>query len=592
MKKTSLTTWLLLLVIASATLLIEGAILQSLQLQNKTINNLTKQLTQSPVAFCLASPLTGEKVALRSVNLPLYAEAKRLTFDGGNWVRYRLSAENIEVAKFYAHVLTNQCWQPISLSQSKLIFSKNQNQLYIALDKNPLSSKLTVTYLYQPAQTIKVLGLKLAQDTTTPPPSDSSTTPPPSDSGTPPPPPSDQTQLTPPTGDQNTQPQPPMPTQPYQPPTSGQPGSTCRVNGVEMPGSCEKYNQGPIGSEGQQMMSQQGPSEEEIQKMDEQRFRDMKRGLSQFTKGVKSMKKSITRVKTAINKCGVNLPEELTSAMANVDNLIGKIESAKTADELDEMVGDIEDIGAVMQDWGPRMGDLHRLCQMIKQAGKDQKQLERSLKRAEARDKANKKLDLTEILANFKNDISNLGQVLAEVKELAKTDAESALEKLEDDFYGQMDNVRNNERAIDMVFNITQGIRDVNREIKNIEKQINNLKRKKIDISEAQELLAQLKSQVQELQVLIKGSFDPDDLIDQVEAAFDIREQLQDLMQQLGASPQMMPQIQGSKGYNVQINLPEAFKKQGPDEEENLQPTNPVPTTPVPTNPRGGNEPG
>ena len=571
MKKTSLTTWLMLLFIAFATLLIEGAILQSLQLQNKTIYQLTKQLAQSPTVFCIANSLSGEKVALRSIDLPLYDGAKRLTFDGGNWVRYRLSADNIEVAKFYAHVLTNQCWQPISLSQSKLIFSKNQNQLYIALDKNPLSNKLTVTYLYQPAQTVKVLGLKLAQDTTT--------TPPPSGSGATLPPPSDQTQPLPPTGDQNTQPQPPMPTQPYQPPTSGQPGSTCRVNGVEMPGSCEKYNQGPTG--------RPGPSEEEIKKMDERRFQDMKRGLSQFTKGVKSMKKSITRVKTAVNKCGVNLPEELTSAMANVDNLIGRIESAKTADELDEIVGDIEDIGAVMQDWGPRMGDLHRLCQMIKQAGKDQKQLERSLKRAEARDRANKKLDLTKILANFKNDIANLSQVLAEVRELAKTDAESALEKLEDDFYGQMDNVRNNERAIDMVFNIARGIRDANREIRNIEKQINNLKRKKVDISEAQELLAQLKSQVQELQVLIKGSFDPDDLIDQVEAAFKIREQLQDLMQQLGVGPQMMPQIQGTKGYNIQINLPEAFKKQGLDEEENLQPTNPVPT-----NPSGGNEPG
>jgi hypothetical protein len=299
-----------------------------------------------------------------------------------------------------------------------------------------------------------------------------------------------------------------------------------------------------------------------MQKMDERRFKDMKRGLSQFAKGIKSMKKSAAKTKAIVSKCGVSMPEELENALASADNLVGKIESAKTADELDEATESIEDVGSVMQEWGPKMGDLHRLCQMIKQGDKDLKQLERSIKRAESQDKSNKKVDLSEMIAEFKNDFNGLKSALAEVKQLAKTDPESALEKLEDDFFGQMDNVRNSERAIDMALNVLRGIKDADREMKDYQKQINSLKKKKVDTAEIQAELDFLKSQIAELKVLIKTKFDPDDLVDTVEATFDAREELQDALQELGAGPQMVPQIKVNKSYNTRVDLPDAFKKQ------------------------------
>jgi len=262
------------------------------------------------------------------------------------------------------------------------------------------------------------------------------------------------------------------------------------------------------------------------------------------------------------------MPEELVNALNSSDSLVAKINNAKTADELDEAVGDIEDISSVMQDWGPRLGDLNRLCQMLKQADRDQKQLDRSL--ASYTKKNTTKMDITEILAEYKTNVEGMRQTLADVKVLAKTDAEEALTKLEDDFYGNMDNVRNSEQALNMVLNISQGIRQATSDIKRMESSIKALKKKKVDTADIEAQVADFKQQIADIKVLIKSKFDVDELIGKVETAFDAREQISDALQEYGVG-NMEPQIKENKGMNVQVNLPDAFKKQGGNEEGDNQ---------------------
>lgn len=574
--KTNIKSLLAILALIIMASFVESLFLKNIELNNKAYDALTRATIAQSKAHCVTVRTTGEKVALDKINIPLFPGAERLTFDNSDAVRYRLPAEASEVAKFYSAKLTARCWNKVD----QLASAKNLEKLTISLAENPISKKTEVTYTFLPREDIKVLGIQLAQETSSPPPPSGNTAPIQPDGSTlpPPPPPTDSSgQTAPLTGDNLTNP--PSQPQPSQPNDSGANTGTqtCRVNGVDMPGSCQNYNTMPSNSgpsmefsrpSGTEMNGTQGPSEEEMQKMDERRFQDMKRGLSQFARGAKMMKKSVSRMKTVINKCGVSVPAELENALNISDNLVGKIQAAQNADELEEIVGDVEDVGAVMQEWGPRLGDLHRLCQMLKQADKDIKQLERSVKRAEANDKANKKIDLTEIIAAYKNDINNLKEILSQAKELAKTDPEAALEKLEDDFYSQMDNVRNNQAAIDMALNASRGIRDAGREIKNYERQISSLKRKKVDTAETEELLGSLKNKIEEIKNMIKGKFDAEDLVDAVEETFDTREKLQDALQEIGGGPQMIPQIKEDKRYNTNINLPDAYKKQNADENE------------------------
>ena len=570
--KTKISHSLALLAIVMAAVLIENAFLQSISINERAYDLITKTTINEISSKNFNLMKIVDKVALAETAVPLFPGAKRLTFSNNGLVRYRLDAPLNTVARFYNQVMLAAGWQRIKSSAQVAATQKNFDKIMIALAENPITKK-TEAVFYKPVGANDILGVQTALAEEAVPQEPIQLQP-----QTQPLMPSSDNQINQ-TAPTNNQIQPFRPQeQPMQPGTdqfnnfNNAPQPTCKINGVETPGACSQYNNNsdmkglefsrPEG----QSERQQGPSEEDMKKMDERRFKDMKRGLSQFTRSAQMMKKNVAKTKAAINKCGVNMPEELGNALNSVDGLVKKINDAQTADELDEVIGDIEDVGSVMQDWGPRMGDLHRLCQMLKQADRDFKQLGRSLTRYQAKNSG--KIDISGILTEYKNNLESMRQALSQARELAKIDPESALSKIEDDFYGNMDNVRNSEQAVNMVLNIGQGIRQASAEIKNIDRNIKNLKKKKIDTAQLDELAADFKAQIEDIKVMVKGKFDIDELIDKVEAAFGAREQIYDVMQEYGMGI-MAPQIKENKSLNMQVNLPDSFKKQGGNEEDN-----------------------
>lgn len=587
-----------LLIIVTAVLLSEQIFLEEIKKDNSLINSLS--IVNSQLDRQSSDVWQNGKVSLANISVPLMSGAKRLSFNSKYLVRYRVNAKASAVARFYRQILANQGWKTANTGVSA---KANSDKLVITYQENSLSKKTDITYAYVPVNTTKVLGVKIAEADATAPastpapepapaPAPESTpapspTPAPEPTPTPAPAPAPtEPQPLPPTG--GDQPQPPMQPQqpqnqegqmqffrqPMQPNSDNQnSGQTCRINGVEVPGSCDQYkNQGSESGQGQpgQQMGQgrqEGPSEEDQKKMDERRFKDMKRGISQFSRGVAMTKKAMLRVKTSVAKCGVGLPEELTSALNQADDLVAKINAAKTADELDEVVGDVQDVSSAIQDWGPRMGDLSRLCQMLKEADRQSKSFDRSVKQIESRAKANKKVDLSEQVAEYKNVVNGLKEALAQAKTLAKTDPDSALEKLEEDFWNNMDNLKNAQMQIDVVLNISQGMRNINSELKKYASQIKSLAKKKVDTAELQELVNNLKAQYDEIQTMLKEKAGADELADKIDEAFNTRQEIQDALQEFGLV-NMEPQIKGNNNYNVKVNLPDAFLKQGGNQEE------------------------
>jgi len=599
-----------LILIVGVGFVVSGMYLQSIITYHQVYNTLAELSLPPTPEYSEASAQT----ALKSVGVPFYSGAQRLTFNDAEQVSYRIAATANVIADFYQQNLSAQGWEELTNEGTFLTYAKAGDELDVTLKENPLSQKTVVTYAFAPMSA--VLGVKIAQESTPPPASGgygeigSGGTGAPGSGGT--------GELGsggtgPVPTDQNRQPQPYQESmqpnqyqqpiqpnqfqQPIQPGQFNQPNqpnqltsentngqqntmSTCRVNGVDMPGPCSNYNQGgqgqsgfgDSGQKGDGQMGQADPSEEEMQKMDEQRFKQMKQGLSQFAKGVTMMKKNVARMKTRVAKCGVSIPEELANAMSSADSIVAKIKAAQSADDLDAVIGDIEDIGAIMQDWGPRLGQLDQLCQMMRQGDRDTKQLERDVKRLESRVKANKKLDLTAILSQFQNNIASLKGVFLGVVALAKTDPESALEKLQDEYYGEMDNIQSSRMAIETALNVSQGLKTAARDIKKVESQIKSLQKKKVDTSAAEDLLATMKSQVADLQQFIKGTFDPEELIIQVEDAYQTRAELNDLLQELGGGTSAVPQIKGYSGMNVNMNLPDAFQKQQPQDNGGMGP--------------------
>lgn len=560
--KTKISHSLALLSFVTLAILIENAFLQSIAINNRAHDLIVKtEINESPAQSFNLMKNAG-KVALAETDVPLFPGAKRLTFGDNSSVRYRIDAPINKVAKFYNQVMSAAGWQLLKSSSQVMATPENFNKVMIALTENPITKKTEAIFYHQPLGGNAVLGVKQAQASETVEAAPAVEQPVQTQ-------PQEQPVQTQPQVDdnQNNQAVPATnnETQSVKPEEQSRQPSQEQFNNNFRDGQTKNMEFGRPEGEQADNNQQQGPSEEEIKKMDERRFKDMKRGLGQFIRGSQMMKKSVAKTKTAINKCGVNIPEELSNALSSIDDLVKKINEAKTADELDEVVGNIEEVGSVMQDWGPRMGDLHRLCQMLKQADRDFKQVDRSFARYQA--KKNSKIDISEILAEYKTNIDNMRQALVQARELAKTDADEALSKIEDDFYGNMDNVRNSEQAINMALNINKGLRDAGAEIKKIDRDIKNLKRKKIDTAQLEELAAGFKAQVEEIKNMVKGKFDVDELVDKVETAFDTREQIFDAMQEYGLGT-MQPQIKENRSLNMNINLPEAFRKQDGNEDE------------------------
>lgn len=571
--KTKISHLLALLTIAVAAVLIEDAFLQSITVNNQAYDLIARTAVNEISPQNLSLLKAADKVSLADAVVPLFPGAKKLTFGDVDSVRYRVDASAGKVAGFYSQIMSSLGWQKINGSSQAAAAGEKLNRVIIALAENPITKKTEVIFSAKPLSRSGIFSAQaaLAEETVT-----ESAPQAPAETPLSPQPPVEPQPLMPSDNNQIQPPQPqPAPSGPGQfTDSTNAPQPTCRVNGVEMPGDCSQYNNGSnmqgleFGRPEGQPGGQSGPSEEDMKKMDERRLKDMKRGLSQFTRSAKSMKKNVDRMKTTLSKCGVGIPEELTNALASVGSLAEKINNAQSADELDEAVGDIEDVGAVMQDWGPRLGELNRLCQMLRQADRDFKQVERSLKRYQAKNTA--KTDISEILAEYQANVETMRQALNQAKELSKTDPEEALTKIEDDFYGNMDNVRNSEQAVDMILNIGRGISQANSEIRRIDQNIKALKRKKVATADLEALAAEYKEKLAGIKRMIKEKVGAEELINEVEAVFDVREKIYDALQEYGIGS-MEPQIKENKSFNMQVNLPDAFKRQGGNEEGDNQ---------------------
>jgi len=310
----------------------------------------------------------------------------------------------------------------------------------------------------------------------------------------------------------------------------------------------------------EQMAQQQKQMEEQQKKMDEQRFKMMKQGLSQFKQGTQRMKTQVAQMEKKLSSCGVSMPEELKTAITDSQAAIPKIDAAKDATELESIMDEVSSSGQAMQEWGPKLGNLDRLCQMLKDADNQMKRMTKENDAQVKRVQAKKNLDLSGLIVDLKDQTDQLKQALADARTESKTDPESALSTLQDGFYGSLSDRDNTRQAIEMALNVTQGLKNSDKEIKKYSSAIDRLKKQKKDVGDLPQQLADLKSRQSDIQALLKTKFDPSDLTDLIQEAFDIRDQIVNDLEDLGALNDYMSQAKSSSG--VQFQLPKGFGMQ------------------------------
>ncbi len=483
----------------------------------------------------------------------------------------------------------------------------------------------------------------------------------------------------------------PMPgqTYPQQPmpyPDSGSypTGPTCKIDGVERPGSCEQYsNQGPMsggGGQGQQGMmqgdqGQGGPNPEQqarqlkdmkrgamqsermvkefermitnaekkgaivseevkqnleklkaivsgaknattmeemqnvdmaemgdlMQSMDEfrrdvvekqQRMEGMKRGMRGMEQGLKMFKSQVAR----LAKSKVAVPADVLENIAKLEAIIAQVKTAKTSEEIDAIdFESLQDLMQSMDESRQKLEQLTRWPQTLKDLNRQLTQLQRELKRAKSiADRLGKKgMDVQDIYSAFADAINKLKSVRdSAVEKMAGGDGEGAFDLIENEFFGQMEDVWQHFRVLNMMANMGQFTSEFKREMAQAQLMINRLKRQKRDTSELEAILQQAKEKGQEVLNLIKSKdLDEETIKDAFEEMENIGQEFDSKMQELTGQQEQMPWERGPQQFRrVEMGEMQKFVPQKAETAPQIMPAEMEVSQPAPM--PMGNEPG
>jgi len=487
---------------------------------------------------------------------------------------------------------------------------------------------------------------------------------------------SDTAQSQPPLADRPVEPAPinqpaPLPINEPMPPQgeNNPPSPTCRVNGVEMPGSCEQYNNN--GGDAGKMMPQNQPNGGQDQAKNQERMmKDVQRGIKQMEtnlkrlesafkksetkgltipaeakdrlkearteidaikaaqtpeamqeidlgalneimmtleetnreiisnaqrmdgikRGIKSMESGLKAFENQIArlvKQKVVIPAETTDNLNKVKTIIAAVKTAKTIEEM-EAAG-VEDLQEVMQNLDESRGQLEMLArwpQTLKQMDKQLTMLNTQLKKNKTIvDRLAKQgIDLAANYANFAEAVKNLKAARdGAVEKMKNNDSQAAFDAVQDDFFGQMDDVMQDVNVIQAMANLGRFNSDFKRMISQGQSQIRKLKAKKIDSAEAAVILNDINNLGKEIVALIKTKpVDAEAITSALEEMQILNQDFGDKIAELTGEEEVMPWEQGPQQFK-QPQMPDNWQQLIPQQPR--QPQQPMntqePMTPI-----------
>ncbi|TSC83958.1 MAG: Latent nuclear antigen [Parcubacteria group bacterium Gr01-1014_13] len=300
----------------------------------------------------------------------------------------------------------------------------------------------------------------------------------------------------------------------------------------------------------------------------QQRLDGMKRGMKGMEQALKMFKSQIAR----LTKQKVVVPTEVTENIAKLEEIITTIKNAKTAEEMDAI--DFESMQDLMQTMDQNRQQLEMLArwpQALKQIDRQLTQLNSALKQSKiiVDRLAKKGTDLQAEYAAFAEAVAKLKIVRDDaVAKMAAGSSEEAFSALEDDFFGQMEDVWQHQRVIMMVSNLGRFASEFKRGVAEGQATINKLKRKKIDTSELVVIFNQAKEKGQEILNLLKAKpLDMDAITGAMDELENITQEFDSKASELGGEEERMPWEEGPQQFR-RVDLPQGFDKFVPQRQE------------------------
>ncbi|MDO8489967.1 MAG: hypothetical protein Q7S47_00950 [bacterium] len=280
---------------------------------------------------------------------------------------------------------------------------------------------------------------------------------------------------------------------------------------------------------------QQKRQEGQMKKQQEQQMKMMKQGAQQALKGIANLKKQISRQEGQLKKCGVGMPQEVVSAIADADALAGKIGASSDVDELQELMQDMQYSMQTVGESQQQFGMLQGMCQMLPQATKMFTQADKKFKAVVKTASKNKSIDISDLTADYQVSVDSLKMILAQVKETMTTDPEGAMQSLQEDFFQGFNEVFQKIGNIKAVSQSAKGVTALDKSLANFKKQRDKLSKKGSDVAELSDAIGLLESSIIDLKDIRKTKgFDPQDMMSAFEDAFSAIEDVASALDDLG----------------------------------------------------------
>lgn len=309
-----------------------------------------------------------------------------------------------------------------------------------------------------------------------------------------------------------------------------------------------------------------------------QRLDGLKRNMKGMAQNIKMFEKQIAN----LTKNKIAVPAETVETLAKLKALIAVIQNAKTWNEIEAAgVEEMQDLMMTIDESRQQLEMLVRWPQTLKQINNELKKLETALKRTKSMviKLQKKEIDVTANYEQFSSAIEKLKTTRDEANaKIAAGQSQEAFDLVENDFFGQMEDVWQNQRIIDIMSNMGRFVSDYKNGLAQAQRVIKQMERKKMDMSEANDLLAQAKTQGEAVVGLIKTKpVDPDAILAALEDFENIMQEFGNKMEELGAGPppNSMP-WEGGKPQFQEIKMSPGMNQYMPNK-QGPQPSQPNP---------------
>ncbi len=287
-------------------------------------------------------------------------------------------------------------------------------------------------------------------------------------------------------------------------------------------------------------------------------------GIKRAVKGMEQGLKFFERQVAALAKKGIAVPADILEHIAKLKSVIEKVKVATSFEDIQEDMESMQDLMETFDQDRQQLEMLARWPQTLKQIDRQLSQLTRELSKSKSIvDRLAKKgIDIQSEYTAFEEGVNKLKSVRDDaVAKMVAGNSDDAFSVLEDDFFGQMDDVWQHQKVIMLMSNLGRFASEFKQNVNRSIATIKNLRRKKVDTSDLEALLLKANEKGQEiLNMLNAEELNEDTITDALDELENIKQEFQAKVDELTGQKEELPWEKGPQQFK-DINLPKGFDK-------------------------------